>query len=109
MSKTLFHAARVSRLRLVANAARLATVFALAWPAASRAQPAPQAPAGQGTLLGDLGGVRPALDKYGISLGLQSINEVLGNPNGARRRGATFDGQNVSQRRVSTLISAVIH
>ena len=94
MSTASCHAARVSRLRFFANAARLAAVFALAWPAASRAQPAPLAPAGQGTLLGDLGGVRPALDKYGISLGLQSTNEVLGNPNGGRKRGATFDGQN---------------
>jgi len=45
-------------------------------------------------LLGDAAGIRPFLDRYGISIGLQNVSEVLGNPNGGRTRGATFDGQN---------------
>ncbi len=44
-------------------------------------------------LLDDLGDVRSTLDKYGISLGLQSTDEVFGNPNGGRAQGATFFGQ----------------
>ncbi len=44
-------------------------------------------------LIDTLGSVRSALDKYGISLGLQSTDEVFGNPNGGRAQGATFFGQ----------------
>jgi porin len=44
-------------------------------------------------LIDTLGSVRSTLDKYGISLGLQSTDEVFGNPNGGRAQGATFDGQ----------------
>jgi carbohydrate-selective porin OprB len=39
--------------------------------------------------------VRPALDQYGVSLGLQSVNEMFGNPNGGRAQGAVFDGENI--------------
>jgi porin len=45
-------------------------------------------------LLGDLDGVRAALDQYGVSLGLQSVDEVFGNPNGGRAQGVAFDGEN---------------
>ncbi len=72
----------------------LAPALASAWPSNVAAQPLPAPPAGGGTLLGDAGGVRPALDKYGISIGLQNVSEVLGNPDGGRARGATFDGEN---------------
>jgi carbohydrate-selective porin OprB len=44
-------------------------------------------------LIDTLGGVRSTLDKHGISLGLQSTNELFGNPNGGRAQGATFFGQ----------------
>jgi porin len=44
-------------------------------------------------LIDTLGSVRSTLDKYGISLGLQSTDEVFGNPNGGRAQGATFFGQ----------------
>ena len=75
-------------------AARLAALLALAWPAQAGAQPGPQGPAGGGALLGDAGGVRQALGKHGISLGLQNTSEVFGNLNGGRARGAQLDGQN---------------
>jgi len=45
-------------------------------------------------LLGDVGGIRTALSRYGVSLGLQSTDEVFGNPNGGRARGVASDGQN---------------
>ena len=43
-------------------------------------------------LLGDLFGVRTELSKYGIDLAIQETSEVLGNPTGGRRQGATYDG-----------------
>jgi carbohydrate-selective porin OprB len=44
-------------------------------------------------LIDALGSVRSTLDMHGISLGLQSTDEVFGNPNGGRAQGATFYGQ----------------
>jgi porin len=44
-------------------------------------------------LIDTLGSARSTLDKYGISLGLQSTDEVFGNSNGGRAQGATFFGQ----------------
>lgn len=43
-------------------------------------------------LLGDIGGLRPALDRRGISFGLAETTEVLGNPSGGLRRGAILEG-----------------
>jgi porin len=57
------------------------------------AQLLPVSAGGGDTLLGNLGDVRSTLDTYGISLGLQSTDEVFGNPNGGRAQGAAFDGQ----------------
>ena len=44
------------------------------------------------TLLGDLGGLRTALGNLGVTLGIQDVNEVLGNVSGGTRRGADYDG-----------------
>jgi porin len=46
----------------------------------------------RGTLLGDAGGVRSWLWNYGITFGIQDINEGWGNVSGGIRRGATYDG-----------------
>ena len=46
----------------------------------------------RGTLLGDAGGVRSGLWNYGITFGLQDINEVWGNVTGGVQRGATYNG-----------------
>ncbi len=43
-------------------------------------------------LLGDIGGMRAVLDRYGASFGLTETAEVLGNPNGGTRRGAVVEG-----------------
>ncbi|MEO8715929.1 MAG: carbohydrate porin [Acetobacteraceae bacterium] len=43
-------------------------------------------------LLGDIGGLRPALKRFGASLGLQETSEVLGNPTGGRARGVVYEG-----------------
>ena len=63
------------------------------WPCPAGAQSVPASSAEESNLLGDLGGLRPALDGYGVSLGLQDTNDLFGNPNGRRRRGVTFDGR----------------
>lgn len=44
------------------------------------------------TLLGDMGGMRTMLGKYGITLGLQTTNEVFANVAGGIRRGASGNG-----------------
>ena len=43
-------------------------------------------------LLGDLGGIRPFLATYGISLGLTETSEVWGNVTGGVHQGADYDG-----------------
>jgi porin len=43
-------------------------------------------------LLGDIGGLRPALSRYGISFGLAEPSEVLGNPTGGRKTGVAYEG-----------------
>ena len=44
------------------------------------------------TLLGDAGGVRSGLWNYGITFGLQDINELWGNVTGGVQRGAAYNG-----------------
>lgn len=44
------------------------------------------------TLLGDAGGLRPALANVGLSFGLQETSEVFGNLTGGVHRGAAYDG-----------------
>src|SRR3954447_26821636 len=44
-------------------------------------------------LLGDLGGLRPALAKHGIDLGLSYIGETFGVVHGGVKRGAIYEGQ----------------
>lgn len=43
-------------------------------------------------LLGDLGGLRPLLGHYGVTLDLSEESEVLGNLTGGIRRGFAYDG-----------------
>lgn len=43
-------------------------------------------------LFGDLGGLRPKLDELGMTLSLQTTNEVFGNLSGGLHTGSTFDG-----------------
>ena len=67
---------------------------------ASSTAPAPGEPgfmtgllsSSRSNLLGDIYGVRPLLNEYGISLGLQETSEVLGNVTGGVRRGAAYEG-----------------
>jgi porin len=46
----------------------------------------------RGNLLGDAGGLRSTLWNYGITFGMQDINEVWGNVSGGIKRGASYDG-----------------
>ncbi|MGE0257992.1 MAG: carbohydrate porin [Alphaproteobacteria bacterium] len=56
------------------------------------AEPAEVAEA-EPTLLGDMGGVRPALDKYGIGLELGYIGETFGVVHGGVNQGIVYEGQ----------------
>ncbi len=94
---------RPKRRQLLGPVAWLAASLAAArtTPSVAQSQPASPAPSTSlsspwdGTLLGNLGGVRGALDKYGVSLGLQNTSEVFDNPNGGRAQGVVFDGENM--------------
>jgi porin len=76
------------------------SIVLMASPAAAQQEPAAaqQAPDfttgiwTRSNLLGDAGGVRSTLGNYGISLGLQDTNEVLGNATGGVRQGSAYDG-----------------
>ena len=46
----------------------------------------------QSSLFGDLGGVRPALARVGISLGLQETSEAIGNLTGGFRQALDYEG-----------------
>nr|WP_232243468.1 carbohydrate porin [Paraburkholderia sp. SOS3] len=73
------------------------------------ASPAPHAPAqpsvqtaapdsapadlwNRATLFGDIGGLRPWLDRFGVTLGLQETSEYLNNLSGGTARGGAYDG-----------------
>jgi porin len=59
------------------------------------AAPSPEAPAGlfeRATLLGDIGGIRTSLGRYGVSIGLSETSEVFGNPTGGINRGVIYEG-----------------
>jgi porin len=43
-------------------------------------------------LLGNMGGIRPLLSRYGASFALQETSEVLGNVTGGAKRGFDYDG-----------------
>jgi porin len=45
-----------------------------------------------GLLLGDMGGLRTLMSRYGVSFAMQETAEVLGNPTGGAQRGAAYDG-----------------
>ena len=43
-------------------------------------------------LLGDMGGVRPFLENYGVNFGLVETSELLGNTSGGIKRGFEYEG-----------------
>jgi porin len=75
---------RLSRALVTAATVSLAALAAPSLPVSA---------GGGDPLLDSLAEVRSTLEKRGISLGLQSTDEVFGNPNGGRAQGAKFDGQ----------------
>ncbi|SIO35666.1 carbohydrate porin [Paraburkholderia phenazinium] len=63
--------------------------------AAAKPDATPPAPTGfweRSNLLGDMGGLRPWLGNYGVSVGLQETSEYLNNLSGGTRRGGAYDG-----------------
>ncbi|MBR8456354.1 carbohydrate porin [Burkholderia dolosa] len=91
--------ARVRRLSVavLACAVQLLAGAAVAQDAPAAAPPAESSAAGDGlwtrdTLLGDLGGIRPWLGKYGITFGLTETSELLANLRGGLDRGVAYHG-----------------
>ena len=63
--------------------------------AAAKPDATPPAPTGfweRSNLLGDMGGLRPWLGNYGVTVGLQETSEYLNNLSGGTRRGGAYDG-----------------
>ncbi|KWZ49101.1 porin [Burkholderia savannae] len=53
-------------------------------------------------LLGDIGGLRPWLGKYGVTFSLQETSEYLANLRGGLKRGGTYDGLTTAAVTVDT-------
>ncbi|MFP3563650.1 carbohydrate porin [Paraburkholderia sp. SIMBA_030] len=54
------------------------------------------------TMLGDMGGLRPWLGKYGITFALTETSELLGNVRGGLDRGVAYDGLTTAAVQVDT-------
>jgi porin len=54
------------------------------------------------TLLGDIGGLRPWLGKYGVTFGLTETSEYLANLRGGLARGGDYDGLTTATVQVDT-------
>jgi porin len=54
------------------------------------------------TMLGDMWGLRPLLNQYGMTFNLQETSEVLGNVSGGTRRGADYDGLTTATLQLDT-------
>jgi len=54
------------------------------------------------TLLGDMGGVRPWLSQYGVTLTVQETSEILGNVSGGVRQGFEYDGLTTATLQMDT-------
>ncbi|WP_347469490.1 carbohydrate porin [Burkholderia stagnalis] len=61
-------------------------------PAADPAAPAADSLWTRDTLLGDIGGIRPWLGKYGVTFGLTESSELLANLRGGLDRGVAYHG-----------------
>ncbi|MFL9912397.1 carbohydrate porin [Paraburkholderia sp. RL17-337-BIB-A] len=62
---------------------------------AAKADQAPPAPTGfwdRSNLFGDMGGLRPWLGNYGVTVNLQETSEYLNNLSGGVKRGGAYDG-----------------
>jgi porin len=81
-----------------ANAADAPAANAADAPAANAADapaPAPAAPTGlwqRSNLFGDMGGLRPLLGNYGVTLAIQEASEYFRNFSGGTQRGGAYDG-----------------
>jgi hypothetical protein len=53
-------------------------------------------------LLGDMGGLRPALGDYGITLGFNDTENLLGNVSGGVKQGATMQGVTTATLQIDT-------
>jgi porin len=97
---------------LLAAGAALLPAAARADDAAAPAAPPPQTSGGpfgflngigrSSNMLGDMWGVRPLLDQYGMTFNLQEISEVLGNVTGGTRTGFDYDGLTTATLQLDT-------
>jgi len=72
---------------------------------AAQADQTPPAPTGfwdRSTLFGDMGGLRPWLGNYGVTIGLQETSEYLNNLSGGVKRAGAYDGLTQATVQVDT-------
>jgi porin len=89
-TSTVFHRAALKVASPLALAAAFGAAFFLAAPA--HADDAGNGLWQRSTLLGDIGGLRPALAAHGITFSLSETSEYLANTMGGLKRGGTYDG-----------------
>jgi porin len=81
-------------------------LFLWGLPAAAQTQPQNQPNAtnwwARSNLLGNMGGLRTALGDYGITLGVQDTETLLGNVSGGVKQGATMQGVTIATLQVDT-------
>ena len=65
-------------------------------------QPAPTDLWSRSNLLGDIGGLRTTLGDYGITLGLQDTETLLGNVSGGLKQGSTLQGVTTATLQIDT-------
>jgi porin len=63
----------------------------------------------RGNLLGDMGGLRTLMSRYGITLNIQETSEVLGNATGGAKTGAEYDGLTVADLQIDTQRAFGLH
>ena len=75
-------------------------------PAAAQTQPQGQTAStglwDRATLVGDIGGLRMTLGDYGITLGLQDTETLLGNVSGGLKQGSTLQGVTTATLQIDT-------
>ena len=73
-----------------------------AQPADTQAAPAPTGLWDRSTLFGDMGGLRPWLGNYGVTLGVQETSEYLRNLSGGVAREGAYDGLTQASLQIDT-------
>ena len=93
---------RVGLLSVMATASLFVCEAPAVAQTTSQNQPAPTGFWDRSNLLGDMDGLRTTLGNYGITLGLQDTETLLGNVSGGLKQGATMQGVTTATLAIDT-------